>query len=133
MTAMSSPTESKKSQLNLRINQDKHLLQQVIRLLQVELRKFPKMSAASALLCPEKAAFHLEVDPFDSSETLTATWKNVSGGKLGEVRIHETGNIYAETDVLLHHPENAKWFVESVLVWGRKERLKTDLRLIEAI
>ncbi len=82
---------------------------------------------------PDQAFFRLEVDPFDKSETIIAVWQNKQNEKLGEIQVRNNKTFYAEFDVIRSHPTDVRWFVEAVTAWGRKDDIKSELRLLPAI
>lgn len=75
----------------------------------------------------------LRKDPFDGSEALYSEWRGLDGRRVGNALIREDGNIYAELDVIQPHPTDTRWFVEGVSAWGKKDALKTELKLLPAL
>ena len=72
------------------------------------------------------ARFEVRRDPADGGEALVAQWSQPRG----ELVIHADGNCYAECDVLKTHPEDPRWFIEAVTVWGRPGGIKGEPRLL---
>ena len=65
----------------------------------------------------EQAAFETAEDPYSGQESLCGVWRNKHGYRVGEMKLHGDGSFYAEYDVALPHPTNARWFVEAVIAW----------------
>lgn len=82
---------------------------------------------------PESAEWSVAVDPFDKSETLTITWLDKGRRKCGEIQVRPDGSFFSEYDVVVNHPSDKRWFVESVTAWGKVDQVKTELRLIPAV
>lgn len=79
------------------------------------------------------AQFETSKDPYSGELTRQSKWIDKDGIRLGEIKIHGDGSFYGEFDVLRPHPRNPEWFVESIVVWGKDEILKSEPRLIRAI
>ncbi len=75
----------------------------------------------------------LRRDPFDGSEALYSEWRGLDGRRVGNALIRADGNIYAELDVVQPHPTDKRWFVEGVSVWGSKDAIKAELKLLPAL
>ena len=79
----------------------------------------------------------LQKDPFDGSETLYGEWRFSPGKgaprKWGQVQIHGGGQVFAECDVICPHPTDSRWFVEAVTLWGSRDSIKSELRLLPAV
>ena len=82
---------------------------------------------------PELASYQLLRDPFDGSETLAGEWRDKYGELQGEIKVREDGRVYAEVNVIRNHPTDVRWFVEAVTAWGKKDDLKTELRLLPSV
>lgn len=74
-----------------------------------------------------------QADPYDGSLTFSGEWRTESGQRLGSVVIHQGGQVFAEFDLLVPHPRDSRWFVESVTSWGTINDLKAELRLLPAL
>ena len=81
----------------------------------------------------EGAAFELAQDPYSREETLTGTWRDADGAKLGDIMFHGDGSFYAEYDVVRAHPGDKRWFVEAVTAWGRDGTVKTEPKLLPVV
>jgi len=66
-------------------------------------------------------------------DSLIGIWRNRQGHRLGEIKLHGDGSFYAEYDVALQHPNDARWFVECVVAWGRDGVIKTEARRLPAL
>lgn len=82
---------------------------------------------------PDQAQYSLQMDPYDQCEVLSGQWRDSSGNLQGEIRVRESGQVYAEVDVIRNHPKDVRWFVEAVTAWGSSTDLKTELRLLPAV
>ncbi|MCY0965633.1 hypothetical protein [Parathalassolituus penaei] len=76
------------------------------------------------------ASVRLQEDPFDHSVALMGQWRNPLGMNQGSIQILENGQVFAEFDVLVVHPQRPAWFIEAVTAWGNDKGIKAELRLI---
>ncbi len=81
----------------------------------------------------DEAGFATAKDPYSGLESLIGIWRNGQGYRMGEIKLHGDGSFYAEYDVALPHPTNARWFVEAVVAWGRGDTIKTEAKLLPAL
>lgn len=130
---MSNNTQEETDRITQRFKELEPTLNRVWDALRKELLTINLENVLSAIPRPQLAAYQLEVDPFDQSETLIGTWRGSDGSKIGEIKIRQDGNIYAEIDVIRNHPVDVRWFVEAVTAWGNSENLKTELRLLPSL
>lgn len=72
-------------------------------------------------------------DPYDGTTSLVGQWRKRPGKTIGSIVIHENGQLFAELDVLLSHPQDASSFVDAVVVFGTTGALHTELRITPAI
>jgi len=79
------------------------------------------------------AHFTSPKDPYTGQEGLCGIWRTAQGHRLGEIKLHADGSFYAEYDVALQHPSDARWFVECVVAWGRDDIIKTEAKLLPAV
>jgi hypothetical protein len=79
------------------------------------------------------AQFETSKDPYSGEMTRQSKWIGADGARVGEIKIHGDGSFYGEFDVLRPHPRNSDWFVESIVVWGKGEMVKSEPRLIRAL
>ncbi|WP_317929955.1 hypothetical protein [Halioxenophilus sp. WMMB6] len=121
------------SQTNAVFEREKKLLVEIWQALRLRLTDTGMEDALNVIPRPELAQYRLQVDPFDGSETLVGTWLDTHGSQTGEVQIRPNGSVYAEVDVVRDHPNDVRWFVESVTAWGNRQEIKTELRLLPAI
>ncbi len=80
----------------------------------------------------DQAAFTQSKDVYSGQDSLIGTWKNGKGYRVGEIKLNGDGSFYAEFDVALPHPTNARWFVEAVIAWGRDDIIKAEAKLLPA-
>lgn len=99
-----------------------------------EIRKlgFPEENQPPAPVYRE-AAFAHSKDPYSGLDSLVGIWRNRQGHRIGEIKLHGDGSFYAEYDVALPHPSNARWFVEAVVAWGRDDIVKGEAKLLPAV
>lgn len=81
----------------------------------------------------ELSSHKMETDPYDGSQTFSGEWRSDGGARIGNVLIHQGGQVFAEFDILVPHPTDEKWFVEAVTAWGNADQLKAELRLLPAL
>jgi hypothetical protein len=81
----------------------------------------------------DEAGFTTEKDTYSGMDSLVGVWKNPNGYRIGEIKVHGDGSFYAEYDVALQHPTDARWFVESVVAWGKGELIRSEARLLAAL
>jgi hypothetical protein len=80
-----------------------------------------------------EARFEHQQDPFSGDHTLCGYWLDAAGTyPVGMIKFHPDGTFYAEYDVARTHPEKPRWFVESIVVWGRDRTIKSEAKLIPA-
>jgi len=80
-----------------------------------------------------EAAFAESKDPYSGQMGLVGIWLNRHGYRIGEIKLNSDGSFYAEYDVALPHPTNARWFVEGVIAWGRDDIIKAEPKLLPAL
>ena len=80
-----------------------------------------------------QASFTLAKDTYSGLDSLIGIWTNGRGDRIGEIKLHGDGSFYAEYDVALSHPGDARWFVEAVIAWGRDDVVKAEAKLLPAL
>lgn len=80
-----------------------------------------------------QAGFTTAKDPYSGLDSLVGVWKNRQGHRIGEIKLHGDGSFYAEYDVALQHPTDARWFVEGVVAWGRDGDIRAEAKLLAAL
>ncbi len=80
-----------------------------------------------------QAEFSTAKDTYSGMDSLLGKWKNRLGYRIGEIIFHDDGSFYAEYDVALQHPTDARWFVESVVAWGRNDVIRSEAKLLAAL
>ena len=78
-----------------------------------------------------EATFAEKTDPFSQETSRIGTWRGKR--RYGTVTLFPDGRVFAEYQVLLAHPEREGSYVESVQVWGRQERLRGDVTIVENV
>jgi hypothetical protein len=91
-----------------------------------------KLTLPESLPLPQwhQASFSVKRDPALGTESLEVLWLGKNGEKRGGATLHADGSFFAEYDVIRPHPRRAKWFVESVIAWGRRGVLKSEPQLL---
>lgn len=79
------------------------------------------------------ADFSTAKDPYSGEESLLGVWRNRQGYRIGEIKLHGDGSFYAEYDITLQHPTDHRWFVESVIVWGKDDVIRSEAKLLPAL
>lgn len=100
----------------------------------VEIHKLGFMDEQlAALPCYTEAQFNSARDPYNGDETLVARWLDSRGYEIGSIKFHGDGTFFAEYDVVRSHPKDPRWFVESVVAWGKGEMIKSEAKLLPAL
>jgi len=81
----------------------------------------------------ELATFSTAKDTYSGLDSLIGVWKNREGYRQGEIKLHGDGSFYAEYDIALQHPKNARWFVEAVIAWGRDDVIRSEAKLLPSL
>ena len=81
----------------------------------------------------EQAIFSTAKDTYSGLDSLIGVWKNREGYRQGEIKLHGDGSFYAEYDIALQHPKDARWFVEGVIAWGRDDVIRAEAKLLPAL
>jgi hypothetical protein len=71
-----------------------------------------------------EASFAETVDPYSQEINLIGTWRGKQ--RYGTVTLFPDGRVFAEYQVLLPHPARDDSYVESVQVWGTRDKLRGD-------
>jgi hypothetical protein len=121
------------SDLGLILSKRQGFLNQVWQAMRLRLCDDGMESEINLIPRPEFATYRLLRDPYDQSETLTGEWRDMAGQLQGEISVRESGQVYAEVNVIRNHPTDVRWFVEAVTAWGSKDNIKTELRLLPSV
>lgn len=73
--------------------------------------------------------FDRQRDPASGEDALVVVWK-LDGRKVELVLRHD-GNIFAECDLLIDHPQKPRFWMDTLTVWGTASALKAEPNLIE--
>lgn len=79
---------------------------------------------------PARAAYSLRNDPYTGEAALIGTWPTDGAGRKGSLIINADGSFFAEYDVLVNDPADARLFIEATTAWGRGERIGAELRTL---
>lgn len=123
------PAVSSREALDQRLLQDAERISKVKATLLAELDKIGLASKCQGILDDFTSA-ELCVDPYDKSVALHGRWRNAFGMNQGSLQLRDSGQVFAEYDVLVVHPTKPKWFIEAVTAWGNDDALKSELRLL---
>ncbi|GAB1260403.1 hypothetical protein [Aurantivibrio plasticivorans] len=120
------------SKLNERLASDQPTIEKICAALVAQLKKYGFDNKADVLAQPMVNG-ELRKDPYDGAESLYAEWRSANGDLLGHVMIHDSGQLYAEFDIVAPHPTDKRWFIESITAWGSAEAIKTELQNLAAL
>ena len=81
----------------------------------------------------EQATFSTAKDTYSGLDSLIGVWKNREGYRIGEIKLHGDGSFYAEYDIAMQHPKDARWFVEGVIAWGRNDVIRSEVNLFPSL
>lgn len=79
----------------------------------------------------DAAEFSLVTDPYTQSQDLVGYWYNAGKQRIGQIKFHGDGSVYAEYDVVKPHPTKKQWFVEAINAWGQRDNIKTEAKLLD--
>lgn len=105
------------------------LAERIVQALQQEAQRFTGTGEGKQL---ELAAvqFTCTSDPSNQQPGYDGIWRNARNDRCGSLNINSDGSFYAEYDLFCPHPQNTRWFVEMITVWGREESLRCEAKLI---
>lgn len=78
-----------------------------------------------------RAECSLSPDSFSGDTALLGRWPADQSGRRGSFNINGDGSFFAEYDVLANLPVNPRRFVEATTAWGRGERIRAELRILD--
>ncbi len=78
-------------------------------------------------------SFTSSVDPASQMSGYEGIWRNARNERCGSIIFNSDGSFYAEYDLFCPHPDDTRWFVEMVTVWGRGDDLRREASLIPSI
>ena len=73
--------------------------------------------------------FDRQRDPASGEDALIVVWK--LDGRRVQLTLRPDGNIFAECDLLIDHPQKPKFWMDTLTVWGTASALKAEPNLIE--
>jgi hypothetical protein len=76
------------------------------------------------------ANFTRVIDPGNQLPGYEGIWRNARNERCGCLTFNSDGSFYAEYDLFCPHPRDARWFVETVTAWGRKDLLRVEAQMI---
>ena len=89
----------------------------------------PWQPADGPLIRPERVVWQARRDPYSGAQVHFGRWPPDLDGRRGEISINDDGSFFAEHDVLAWEEGR---FVEAVAAWGRGERIKGEVRMLDA-
>ena len=78
-------------------------------------------------------SYNEQRDPYSGEVSLQGEWRTSSGQLCGSLSFRSDGSLYVEHDVLLPHPTDQRWIIESITAWGTPDKLKLEPRLMAAL
>ena len=81
----------------------------------------------------EACRIEVVVDGYDHQECILGDWFDEKGTRFAHIVRYDSGNLFAEHDVLLPHPTRPEWFVEAIEIWGDAGKLKSEARLLPGL
>ena len=88
-----------------------------------------RQNALPAHVDPDYLAFVRVTDPVNGRSGYQGYWRDKAERLQLEVLFNSDGSYYAELDLDVQHPQDPRWFVESLTAWGRDGQVKIDPRL----
>ena len=76
----------------------------------------------------ESAQFNLQRDPVSGLDALLARWD--CGGRSVQLVLRPDGHAYGECDLLVDHPSQPGFWMDTLAVWGLPPALKCEPNLI---
>lgn len=81
----------------------------------------------------QRVQFSQVRDPYSGRDNLKVSLQGAGHQRLGEIQFNSDDGFFAEFDVVQAHPHDARWFVESVTVWGRAGDIKAEPKFLPAL
>lgn len=118
--------------LQRRMLLEQDTLEKLRKVLKQELQRYDCVELCSAV---DHALVNPEIrkDTFDGTQSFFAEWRTPSGALTGYVIIHNSGQVYAEVNVLKPHPEKKEWFIECITAWGNRAVVHAEPQLLPAL
>ena len=125
--------EDEKAALQEKIEECKPLISEIYQVFMDRMAHHGLLSLLTQESLPhlDLTSWTVTKDPFDQTENLIARWINTSNKKKGELIIRENSSLYSEIDILLVDPNNPKILIESIVIWGKRKSLKSELKRLE--
>lgn len=115
-----------------RLSEVRPILESAIAAIRQGLSRLGLEDEATALEI-DTAAFSLDTDPSDGSQSLIATWKDEGGYYLGNIVVHADSSFFAEYGMAVVHPKRPGWFIDAMTAWGRDGVVKSEPRLLPTL
>lgn len=77
--------------------------------------------------------FTCVTDPASGLPGYEGVWRNAGNHRCGSLTFNGDGSFYAEYDIFMPHPRDARWSVEMVTAWGDAGSLRSEASLIPAL
>lgn len=78
-------------------------------------------------------SFSRVIDPGNQMPGFEGIWRNGRNARCGSIIFNSDGSFYAEYDLFVPHPDDARWFIEMVTAWGRGDCLRAELQMIPSM
>lgn len=73
--------------------------------------------------------FNKVTDPGNHLPGYEGVWRDERKSRCGSLTFNSDGSYYAEYDLFMTHPFDARWFVEMVTVWGRGDVMRAEFQM----
>jgi hypothetical protein len=104
----------------------------IVQALQQEAERYSATGAAPQILL-SAVQFSQVTDPASRLPGYEGVWRNARNERCGTLTFNGDGSFYAEYDLFCPHPNDARWFVETVAAWGNAETVRSEAKLIPAL
>lgn len=104
--------------------------ERIVTALQTEAARYTESMPQIAL---SAINFTRVIDPGNQLPGFEGIWRNDSLARCGILTFNSDGSFYAEYDLFIPHPTDARWFVEMVAAWGRADSLRVEAQMIPSL
>ena len=104
--------------------------ERIVTALQTEAARYTESMPQIAL---SAINFTRVIDPGNQLPGFEGIWRNDSLARCGILTFNSDCSFYAEYDLFIPHPTDARWFVEMVAAWGRADSLRVEAQMIPSL
>lgn len=104
----------------------------IVEALQQQAERHCRAGAAPSITL-EALRFTRVTDPASGQPGYEGVWRNAGNHRCGGLTFNGDGSFYAEYDIFMPHPRDARWFVEMVTAWGDAGSLRSEASLIPSL